>query len=148
MTDTDSQARVAELEQKLGAMVARWNDFVGGPGAVTRPRIAGIERRLGEMVATWNESVDNRKEVAKLRHEALKKLAEAVRDRFEAVESRMDAVEERGLRFCGVYQRAAKYGRGDVVVADGSLWCSLAESDGVKPGTDETKWQLCVTSAR
>lgn len=64
--------------------------------------------------------------------------------RIVALDARVAEVETRGISFEGVYQRAVRYRKGSVVTADGSLWCALRETEGVKPGDDPSAFQLIV----
>jgi hypothetical protein len=67
--------------------------------------------------------------------------------RLDSAEKRLDATEGRGLRFCGVYQRAAEYQRGDAVTADGSLFIALTDNPQGDPG-GSNDWQLAVKRGR
>jgi hypothetical protein len=57
-------------------------------------------------------------------------------------------LESGGIRYCGVYQRAASYRRGDITTYDGSMWCAV---DDVAPSNQPGKsaaWQLCCRAGR
>jgi hypothetical protein len=68
-------------------------------------------------------------------------LAEAV----EMLHDRIDEMEKSGVRFRGIYQRAATYKRGDQVTYKTGLWTALqGVPEGTIPGETPAFWQLCV----
>jgi hypothetical protein len=138
--DENMEARVAELERKLEALVVVWNQFVDpAKGGVTRQRISEIEKRITDMVETWNESVDKRAANAKKRAEEFKKIVDVIAKRFERIER--DA-----LRYRGVWGgMSAEYKRGDAVTANSALWVAHRDAPG-RPGDGESGWQLAVKS--
>jgi hypothetical protein len=75
-------------------------------------------------------------------------IAEHVRQAIAPLVERLEAVEQRGLEYCGNYQRAMNYKRGSAVTEDGSIWIALREvSPGEKPG-DHDAWQLACKRGR
>ncbi|MDX0415211.1 transposase [Sinorhizobium medicae] len=61
---------------------------------------------------------------------------------------RLDALEAGGIKYCGVWQRAASYAKGSIVTDGGSAWVALKNTeDGDKPG-DASSWQLMVKAGR
>ena len=58
---------------------------------------------------------------------------------------RVTALEKqvRQVRFCGTYQRALHYERGNLVTFRGSLWSALCDGPGA-PGENPAEWQLAV----
>lgn len=65
-------------------------------------------------------------------------------DRIEALEKR----STRGMHFCGTFSRASDYGRGAVVVVDGSGWVAIREvAPGEVPGVSDA-WSLMARKGR
>jgi hypothetical protein len=64
---------------------------------------------------------------------------------LQDMRQRMSEIEDRGLKYCGIYQRVLSYQRGDVVTCDGSLWISTCATTGVKPG-DGAVWVMITKS--
>ena len=63
--------------------------------------------------------------------------------RLKAVEECVNKIDGRGIRYCGVYQRAQFYERGDVVTSAGGCWIALRDVDPTEaPGS--AAWQLAV----
>jgi hypothetical protein len=63
--------------------------------------------------------------------------------RLETIEGRLLALEQHGIRYLGIWQRAADYKRGDAVTHDSNLWIALrATQPNEAPGADATAWQL------
>ncbi|MBB2698995.1 UNVERIFIED_ORG: hypothetical protein GGI66_003672 [Rhizobium esperanzae] len=64
-------------------------------------------------------------------------------------QARLDAMESHGVRYCGVYQKALSYRRGDVVTASSSMWTALRDTaEGEQPGKALDAWQLSAKAAR
>ena len=63
--------------------------------------------------------------------ELIRALAVFVKERVEQacapLRERIIELEKRGLSYCGVYQRAAVYRRGDVCTHDGSMFVAVAD---------------------
>jgi hypothetical protein len=66
-------------------------------------------------------------------------------EKLDALESRIRSIEDRGLKYCGVYQRASTYQRGDVTTHKGALWICLQPTFET-PGASDS-WQLAVKAA-
>ena len=64
------------------------------------------------------------------------------------LKSQMREVQEGGVRYCGVYQRAAEYRRGDVISYDGSMWVALRSTDPMEIPGKSACWQLSVKHGR
>ncbi|TBZ86151.1 transposase [Rhizobium leguminosarum bv. viciae] len=65
--------------------------------------------------------------------------------KLKTLAARIEAIEENGIRYQGIFQRAASYGRGDTVTHAGSLWVALrAVPVGTAPGTNSVYWQLAA----
>jgi hypothetical protein len=59
---------------------------------------------------------------------------------------RVSAIEDRGIKYCGIYQRYLDYKRGDIVTCDGAMWIATVNSTGVKPGGDAAVWLMTSKS--
>ena len=71
--------------------------------------------------------------------------------RIEALEARLAELERepRGLKYCGVWQRAVPYARHAAVTHQGSVWACVADTScGEIPGDGSTSWQLAVKAGR
>jgi len=70
-------------------------------------------------------------------------------DRIEQLESRLAEVESRGFKYCGVYQKAQKYARGDVVTYSGSAFVAIKDAvpDNEIPNASGC-WQMFVQRGR
>lgn len=55
---------------------------------------------------------------------------------------------KQGYRHLGDWSGAASYKTGDVIRDQGYLYIAIADSDDVKPDTDDTKWQILVTGRK
>ncbi|QRY80112.1 hypothetical protein JVX91_03035 [Pseudomonas sp. PDNC002] len=56
-------------------------------------------------------------------------------------------LEERGLKYCGTWQRAMDYRRGDCVTHKGSLWTAVKATDKA-PDEAAPDWQLSAKGAQ
>jgi hypothetical protein len=64
------------------------------------------------------------------------------------LKARVAELEEGGVKFCGSYQRANGYRRGQWVGFDGSGWVALSDVAPLEqPGTSD-KWQLVIRAGR
>ncbi|AJC80947.1 hypothetical protein IE4803_CH03791 [Rhizobium etli bv. phaseoli str. IE4803] len=69
--------------------------------------------------------------------------------KLNALSARIAILEEAGVKYVGVFQRAASYGRGDTVTHAGSLWVALrAVPVGTAPGTNSVFWQLAAKGGK
>ena len=69
--------------------------------------------------------------------------------RVSELEARITALESHGVKYAGVYQKAASYRRGTVVTSDGALWIALRDAaGGEQPGKAPDAWQLAAKSTR
>jgi hypothetical protein len=70
---------------------------------------------------------------------------------LEELQQKVAALERepKGLRYCGVWQRAATYERHEGVTHRDCTWvCVADESRGIEPGTAASDWQLIAKGAR
>jgi len=65
----------------------------------------------------------------------------------KTLRAQVNAIEEKGIRFCGTYQRAMDYQRGSVVISGGSSWVALKASPHGEPGTSPD-WALMAKAGR
>lgn len=68
-------------------------------------------------------------------------------DEIRALRARVHDLESRGIKYCGTWQKALDYKRGDVVTHAGSAWVALAEQTRAEPGATGG-WQLMVKAGR
>ena len=62
----------------------------------------------------------------------------------DRLRERIIELEKRGVSYCGIYQRAAVYRRGDICTVDGSMYVAI---NNVEPGEEPGKggnWVLAV----
>ncbi|MGO6789207.1 transposase [Rhizobium ruizarguesonis] len=63
--------------------------------------------------------------------------------KLKMLSARIAILEEAGVKYAGIFQRAASYARGDTVTHAGSLWVALKTVPvGTAPGSDPACWQL------
>jgi len=74
-------------------------------------------------------------------------LFKAIDKRLEPILTRIATLEATGIKYCGVWQRAQDYKKGDVVTDGGAAWIALKNIEGVRPG-DGADWQLMVQKGR
>jgi hypothetical protein len=110
--------------------------FAAGLVPLIKDYVARVAPAKGEMMGL-QEAFD-------AGFEAVKKYVD---DALDAFEGRLAAVENRGIKYCGVFQRAQTYRKGDVVTDAGSAWVALREVENEKPG-DGASWQLMVKAGR
>jgi hypothetical protein len=71
-----------------------------------------------------------------------------LRDEIAKLKARVAELEEGGAKFCGSWQRANSYRRGEWVGYDGSGWVALSDVQPLEqPGTSD-KWQLVIRAGR
>lgn len=78
-------------------------------------------------------------------------LMDVLKPEIREIKQRLDALEARGVKYVGVFQRAAEYKRGDVVTHANAAWVALKDvPSGTKPGDDAGAdfWQLFQKEAR
>lgn len=68
-------------------------------------------------------------------------------DEIKHLRARVHDLESRGIKYCGTWQKALDYRRGDVVTHAGSAWVALAEQTRAEPGATGG-WQLMVKAGR
>ena len=64
------------------------------------------------------------------------------------LKSQVRELEEGGIKYCGIYQRAAVYKRGDCVTHGGSMWCALTDVEPTDAPGKADCWQLSVKHGR
>ena len=143
MTETEMLERVQGLENRLAAMVERWNAFIDpAQGGVNRPRIASLEQRPAA-IETWFKP-ENGKPGTTLIVAGFREAAEAMKvinQRIVDNEAKAEAAAEGALRYRGTYAGGAtQYKQGDVVTHGGALHYCFDDAPG-KPGTG-AGWQL------
>src|SRR5690242_497594 len=73
---------------------------------------------------------------------------DGLKSEVRELKSQVRELEEGGIKYCGVYQRAAVYKRGDCVTYGGSMWCAMVDVQPMaKPGEAEC-WQLSMKHGR
>lgn len=65
---------------------------------------------------------------------------ESLENELKRLSSLISVVEERGLKYCGTWQRAQDYQRGDSVTHKGSLWTAIRTTN--KAPDQGSDWQL------
>jgi hypothetical protein len=76
-------------------------------------------------------------------------MREYVDRRLGELALRMDVLESRAaeLKYCGSWNSARSYKRGNFTTSGGSLWHAEIDSTGVRPGDGDT-WKLAVKSGQ
>lgn len=69
-----------------------------------------------------------------------------VEAQVKPLRERIAALEMHGIKFAGVYQRAAEYRRGDVVSFDGAMWVATCDTPPQEVPGKSVAWQLSVKS--
>lgn len=72
---------------------------------------------------------------------------DALHTRIDQLETQLKEQQTRGLDYCGTWQKAMRYRRGDAVTHEGSLWISL-KADNDQPVESASAWQLAVKRGR
>ncbi|WP_271407640.1 hypothetical protein [Pseudomonas sp. Q1-7] len=70
-----------------------------------------------------------------------------VLERIEKLESEQALLADRGLKYCGTWQRALDYRRGDCVTHKGSLWTAVKATNKA-PDEAASDWQLSAKGAQ
>ena len=102
---------------------------------------------------TWEDWVEFHDNLDRQHHESIEKkllpsIGKFVREQIEKacapLRRHIAELETRGVNYCGIYQRAVGYKRGDVVTHDGSMFVAVAEvAPNQLPGAGGP-WQLAV----
>ena len=78
----------------------------------------------------------------------MRDIGQFIIDQIAPLKARIAELELTGIKFCGSYQRAQVYQRGDVVLHDSAHWVALTKIPPCdQPGKSE-HWQLSVKSPR
>lgn len=72
---------------------------------------------------------------------------EQLQGELKGLSEKAVALEERGLKYCGTWQRAMDYRRGDCVTHKGSLWTAVKATDKA-PDEAASDWQLSAKGAQ
>lgn len=72
---------------------------------------------------------------------------EQLQGELKGLSEKAVALEERGLKYCGTWQRAMDYRRGDCVTHKGSLWTAVKATDKA-PDEAVSDWQLSAKGAQ
>ena len=73
---------------------------------------------------------------------------DALKAEVRELQSQVRELEEGGVKYCGVYQRAAIYKRGDCVTYDGSMWVAITAAKPMEVPGKAACWQLSVKHGR
>ena len=71
-----------------------------------------------------------------------------LKDEIAKLKAQVAEIQEGGVKYCGVYQRGNEYQRGQLVSADGSLWCAIANAKPLEIPGKAACWQLAVRAGR
>lgn len=118
MTEADIQA----LVQELAPVIREYVEHKAGPKGGTM----GLQEAFDAGFEAVKEYIDRS---------------------FADFEKRIKAIEDGGIRYCGVFQRAATYEKGSVITDGGCAWIALHKVEGVRPG-EGSAWQLMVQKGR
>lgn len=69
-----------------------------------------------------------------------------LQEEIAALKERIAELEMTGIKFCGTYQRACEYKRGDVTNHDGAMWVATCETPPQEVPGKSVCWQLTVKS--
>ena len=72
----------------------------------------------------------------------IRKTVEPLQDEIAALKTRVAELEENGIRYCGIYQRALPYRRGDQVTHDGARHTALRDIQPCEAPLKSDGWQL------
>ncbi|MBV7586872.1 hypothetical protein KW851_28855 [Pseudomonas sp. PDM33] len=72
---------------------------------------------------------------------------EQLEGKLKGLSEQAAVLEERGLKYCGTWQRAMDYRRGDCVTHKGSLWTAVKATDKA-PDEAASDWQLSAKGAQ
>ncbi|MBB4865460.1 hypothetical protein HNP46_004354 [Pseudomonas nitritireducens] len=72
---------------------------------------------------------------------------EQLEGKLKGLSEQAAALEERGLKYCGTWQRAMDYRRGDCVTHKGCLWTAVKATDKA-PDEAVSDWQLSAKGAQ
>ena len=79
--------------------------------------------------------------------EKIEQATKPLRERISELEKCIAELETRGLNYCGVYQRAAMYRRGDVCSHNGSMFVAVDAVAPNQPPGNGGVWVLSVKGA-
>jgi hypothetical protein len=81
-----------------------------------------------------------------IRKELLPTIGRYVEAQLKPLRERIAALETKGIKFCGTYQRAAEYRRGDVTNYEGAMWVATCDTPPQEVPGKSVCWQLSVKS--
>jgi hypothetical protein len=111
---------------------------ISGNGFDTREQSLAILADIEKQAAP--ESGDD------LLRRVLPVIGQYIASQLKPLRDRIAELEASGIRYCGVYQRAADYKRGDVCTHDGSMWVSTCPTPPHEVPGKSVCWQLSVKS--
>lgn len=81
-------------------------------------------------------------------HDRIQLAVEPLKKQIKNLSDRVEDLEASGIKYCGVWQRANEYKRGDVATHEGSMFVAVANPRlGEMPG-QSLNWQLAVKRGR
>lgn len=81
-----------------------------------------------------------------LRKQLLPTIGKYIEAQLKPLRERIAQLESSGIRYCGTYQRASEYRRGDVISYDGSMWVATCATPPQEVPSKSICWQLSVKS--
>ncbi|MCY1530860.1 hypothetical protein D9M68_660660 [compost metagenome] len=72
---------------------------------------------------------------------------ESLENQLKSLSEKAAELEERGLKYCGTWQRALDYRRGDCVTHKGCLWTAVKATNQA-PDEAVSDWQLSAKGAQ
>lgn len=119
-----------------------------------RPRAEKLITRIGEQAKEFRkEGLKDASYVTAAVGILCAHLANSI-ERIECLENQLKnlsekaaELEDRGLKYCGTWQRALDYRRGDCVTHKGSLWTAVKATNKA-PDEAASDWQLSAKGAQ
>jgi hypothetical protein len=111
-------------------------------------RIARLQEdvdTLGKNCAMLLMAINYRDEAHK---EFCKLIGKFVGEQVNPLKKQIAELEAGGIKYCGVYQRAIQYRRGDVVTYDGSMFCAVGNPPLGESPNQGLNWQLAAKRGR
>jgi len=120
-----------------------WADMVMKSHSDKQSGQRNLHAEVRTLLIAHHQMVERSNEMLLIVHDRLKSIGDGMNDLLARIES----VEECGVKYCGVYQRAVEYVRGNIVTEDGSAWNCVADKTKQAPGKG-SDWQLRVKKGR
>lgn len=121
--------------------------------ALARHLAPVIKRQMDSRVELITDGIDPEAfgkamgEIVREVKEALVSQINQLKGEVESLSRRLESAEERGMKYCGTWQRAMDYRRGDCVTHKGSLWTAL-KATSQAPEEAASDWQLSAKGAQ